>query len=132
MLQSKSEVVSYINGLEGYSGYVQFSHRPFMIEKDLFIDKSPQIEDEKGFVFEAHFIKGTDSVMIRQSNDGWFVDTTPNVPLDEIETYHGLGDIKINMAQIWIEKEDAECAGMIVKHLEKVVFAGFANQGGKS
>ena len=66
---TKQETIDYINQLKGYRGYVQFSHRPIQIGKDLFIDRDPVVENEEGFIYEAHFANDTTSIMIRQIND---------------------------------------------------------------
>jgi len=55
MRKNREEIISYINGLENYRGYVQFSHRPIDKTKDIFIDKKIEVEDESGFIYEAHF-----------------------------------------------------------------------------
>ena len=121
----KEEVVDYINALKGYEGYVQFSHRPIEMERDVFLECDPKVEDEKGFVLEAHFFNGSDAVSIRQVNAEWVVDESSNVSLDNVECYHAIGDLKIKMAQIWMPKKDENCSNMEVMKLEKVVFAGF-------
>ena len=45
MKKNRNEIVEYINTLKGYEGYVQFSHRPIEIEKDVFEGRDPKIED---------------------------------------------------------------------------------------
>jgi len=121
----REEVIEYINSLKGYEGYIQFSHRPIDIKKDIFIDKDPIISDERGFVLEAYFFNGQDSISIRQINSGWVVDESKNIILEDIGTYHAIGDLKIKMAQQWRVKSDENCVNMEVMKLEKVVFAGF-------
>ena len=124
MRKNRDEIIDYINMLSGYEGYVQFSHRAIDIEKDVFIDKEPKVEDEDGFIYEAHFTNGNDSIMIRQQNDAWVVSTT-TIKDAELETFHAIAGLKVNMAQIWEAKEDELCEGMEVLKLQKVVFAGF-------
>ncbi|CAA6804229.1 MAG: Unknown protein [uncultured Sulfurovum sp.] len=124
MLNEKSKVINYINGLGGYRGYVQFSHRPIDIERDVFIDHNPSVKDEEGFILEAHFFNGSTSLSIRQVNAEWIVDESLNIPLDNLETYHGIDDLKIKMAQIWTLQQDDNCANLEVLKLNKVVFAG--------
>ena len=125
MRKSREEIIDYINGLSGYEGFVQFSHRPIDIKRDVFIGSNPKVEEEEGFVLEAHFFNETDSVTVRQINDIWMVDESHNILLDDVATYHAIGDLKINMAQQWKPQEDDNCADMEVMKLEKVVFAGF-------
>ena len=130
MRKNRDEIIDYINMLSGYEGYVQFSHRAIDIEKDVFIDKEPKVEDEDGFIYEAHFTNGNDSIMIRQQNDAWVVSTT-TIKDAELVTFHAITGLKVNMAQIWEAKEDELCEGMEVLKLQKVVFAGF-EKGDKS
>lgn len=125
----KKDVIDYINTeLKEYEGYVQFSHRPINIDTDIFYAKDTvQINDEKGFIFEAHFFKERESVMIRQFNHEWRVDKTSDVPTN-VETYQAIKGLEVNMAQIWEAKEDQYCENMKVMQLEKVVFAGLGGQ----
>ena len=125
MKTNKIEIIEYINTLKGYEGYVQFSHRAIDIEKDVFLTKDPKVEDESGFIYEGHFLNADESIAIRQLNDAWLISTTSIANL-ELETFHGIADLKINMAQVWESKKDDLCEGMEVNKLEKVVFAGFA------
>ncbi|MCF6244160.1 MAG: TIGR04423 family type III CRISPR-associated protein [Sulfurovum sp.] len=125
MRKSRTEILAYINDLDGYEGYVQFSHRPIDIKKDVFVGRNPQVEDEVGFVYEAHFANGKESIGIKQVNDTWLVSSTDieNVPT---ETFVAIADLKVNMAQIWIAESDTLCEDMEVLKLKKVVFSGFA------
>jgi len=129
MKKTREEIIEYINSLEDYRGYVQFSHRPINKEKDIFINKDPKVENENGFIYEAHFYNGQEPIMIRQINHSWIVSKTDisNVEDSDIEVY--ISDIKgcpkIKMAQIWEEEADEFCDRMMVKKLKKVVFAGF-------
>jgi len=124
MKKTRNEVITYINSLDGYEGYVQFSHRPIDMTKDIFMQNSPKVEDESGFIYEAHFSNGTESIAIRQINDSWLVSQT-NIENIELETYYGIDKLKVNMAQVWEVQSDELCEGMEVKKLSKVVFAGF-------
>jgi len=143
MFSKKSEVIDYINSLEGYRGYVQFSDRP-LEQKDVFEDRDPTVAtDEKGFVYEAHFCNGQNSIMIRQQNAVWVVSKTDIVTEDEKinvdfeyfalektallekEKNKKLKSNWVKMAQIWEAKADELCDGMEVMKLQKVVFAGF-------
>jgi len=135
MLKSNSEVLAYINKLDGYRGYVQFSDRP-LEARDVFEDKNPNVAtDENGFVYEAHFSNGTNSIMIRQQNAGWIVSETDlsAVETKDTELYalektshlKGVNSNWVKMAQIWKPEPDALCEGMEVMKLKKVVFAGF-------
>jgi len=123
MKKNRAEVIAYINGLKAYEGYVQFSHRPIDLKRDLF-PRANDIADEKGFVYEAHFYKDNQSIMIRQINDGWIVSQTDTTDA-AFEVFHGISDLKIRMAQIWKPEADELCEGMSVMKLKKVVFAGF-------
>ena len=123
MKKNRAEVIEYINGLKAYEGYVQFSHRAIDLERDLF-PRDNDIADEKGFVYEAHFYKDNQSIMIRQINDGWIVSQTDTTDA-EFEVFHGISNLKIRMAQIWKPEPDELCEGMSVMKLKKVVFAGF-------
>ena len=136
MQKNQNEIIEFINSLEGYEGYVQFSHRPIDKEKDLFLEgKKVHVENEKGFIYEAHFCNKTESLCVKQVNDKWFVSKTDisNIKEQDMQTF--ISDIKefdykIKMAQIWEEKPDSLCENMPVKKLQKVVFAGF--KGAKS
>ncbi|MBU1668184.1 TIGR04423 family type III CRISPR-associated protein [bacterium] len=132
MRKNRSEIIEYINTLKEYEGFVQFSHRAIDLKKDIF-PKAKDIDtaDAKdGFVYEAHFCKGSESIMIRQLNADWLVSTT-DISSAELETFHAISNLQINMAQIWEEEADKYCANMKVKKLKKVVFAGF-KKGDKS
>ena len=124
MRKNRTEIIDYINTLKGYEGYVQFSHRPITVGKDVFIETDPKVEDEEGFVYEAHFSNGVESVAVRQLNDAWLVSTV-SIENAELETFHGIADLKIKMAQIWEDENDELCENMKVTKLKKVVFAGF-------
>jgi CRISPR type III-associated protein (TIGR04423 family) len=125
MIKDRSEVVAYINSLKDYEGYVQFSHRAIDLERDLFprVDDI-ELENKRGFVYEAHFCNGESSIMIRQQNAHWVVSET-KIDSAEFETFYGIAGLKVKMAQIWREEPDELCEGMRVKKLQKVVFAGF-------
>jgi len=123
MKKNRKEIIDYINELKEYEGYVQFSNRPIDLEKDLF-PNSNGITDEKGFVYEAHFYKDNQSIMIRQINDSWIVSQSDTTDA-EFEVFHGISNLKIRMAQIWKPEPDELCEGMSVMKLKKVVFAGF-------
>jgi len=129
-LDTKQQVIEYINNLQNYQGYVQFSHRPIEKSKDIFLDNNPQIEDEDGFIYEAHFCNGKESISIRQINNSWLVSKTDISNISSSDMQEFITDIekfnyKAKMAQIWEEVEDELCENMKVKKLKKVVFAGF-------
>ena len=131
-MKNKKEVIDYINELQGYQGYVQFSHRPIDKSKDIFLDNNPKIEDEEGFIYEAHFCNGKESISIRQINNSWLVSKTDISNIDKNDMQEFITDIekfnyKVKMAQIWEEVKDELCENMEVKKLTKVVFAGFIN-----
>lgn len=129
---NKNTVEEFINKLKGYQGYIQYSHRPIDKNKDIFVDQDPKVEDEDGFIYEAHFCNGNKSISVKQVNDKWLVSETDisQVSKNDIQTYKS--DIQewnynIKMAQIWKEEADELCEGMEVKKLKKVVFIGFEN-----
>ena len=134
MKKIRNEIIDYINSLEEYQGYVQFSHRPIDKQADIFYeDKKVEVKDEEGFIYEAHFSNGSESVTIKQINDTWLVSTTDISKVDEQDTQEYIPDIenfnyKIKMAQIWEVKEDELCENMPVKKLSKVVFVGFKGE----
>ena len=122
--ETKTKIVEYINSLKGYEGYVQFSDRPI---EDIWTQRSDITIDAKdGFVYEAHFCNGVESIGIRQVNATWLVSKTDisNVPSEDTEIYFAHGK-NVKMAQIWKNEKDEFCEGMLVKKLTKVVFAGF-------
>lgn len=129
MKKNREEIIEYINNLKGYQGYVQFSNRKI---EDIFRDFSDiHVEEKGGFVYEAHFYNAKDSISIKQINESWFVDESKNISLEDVETYIGIDNLKLTMAQQYCEVEDELCEGMKVKKIEKVVFAGFVNGGVK-
>jgi len=121
------EIINYINSLEGYQGYVQFSHREIDIKKDVFIDTNPKIENEKGFIYEAHFCNGKNSITIKQINDSFMIieNSVENIDKRDIDIFKGISNLKIKMAQIWEEIEDEDFDEFKVKKLKNVVFYGF-------
>ena len=124
---TKSEVTKYINSLKGYRGYVQFSHRSIETNKDVFTDKDPKVEDEKGFVYEAHFANGSQSITIRQINNDYAVSKTDisKVKEEDMQSFLTVCKQSIKMAQIWEDVKDKYCNGFETKKLKAVVFAGF-------
>jgi CRISPR type III-associated protein (TIGR04423 family) len=131
-IDNKKEVIDYINKLQNYQGYVQFSDIKIR-ECDIFKEfQDIKLTPTIGFIFEAHFYSKTDnkSISIKQINDSWLVSITDITDLNDTQEY--LTDIqdfnyKVKMAQIWEEIEDQLCENMSVKKLKKVVFIGFTN-----
>lgn len=131
MKKTREEVITYINALQGYQGYVQFSHRPIDKTKDIFYDgKKVEIHNEDGFIYEAHFCNDIKSISIKQLNDSWMIAETDiqNIKTEDTQVY--LTDIKefnygIKMAQVWKDVKDKLCENIKVNKLQKVVFAGF-------
>lgn len=90
---------------------------------------------KSGFVYEAHFCNGVESIAIKQINDTWLVSQTDisqqlkakkqDKEYPDVQTYHTIHGHKVNMAQIWEEVDDEFCENMKVLKLQKVVFAGF-------
>jgi CRISPR type III-associated protein (TIGR04423 family) len=129
-IDNKSKVIEYINNLKDYKGYVQFSHRPIDKSKDIFVDSNIKVDDEDGFIYEAHFCNNKDSISIKQINNYWLISTTDISNIDRNDTQNYKSDIEnfdydIKMAQIWEECEDEYCENMKVRKITKVVFAGF-------
>ncbi len=129
-LNDNDSVLNYINKLNGFRGYVQFSHREIDINKDIFINSDPKVTKEDGFIYEAHFANENEYVTIKQLNEKWIANRD-SLENSEIQEYYGIGGIKVKMAQIWKEEHDELCEDMKVKKLKKVVFAGFAQGGEK-
>jgi len=119
-------IISYINTLKGCQGYIQMSDRKITDIWENFSDIS--FTPKSGFVYEAHFFNGTDSIAIKQINDSWYVDENKNISLSDTQIYHAIGGLKVKMAQIWEEEDDEFCDNMPVLKLKKVVFAGFYNE----
>jgi len=122
---TREEIVKYINNLEDCQGYIQYSNRPIDIDKDVFTDKNPKVDEQDGFIYEAHFANEKESIGIRQVNDAWLVSVT-NIANVETVTFSAIADLKVKMAQVWATESDVLCEGMDVIKLQKVVFAGFA------
>ncbi len=141
--ESNESLIEYIDTLKSYEGYVQFSDEPLR-RCDIFEGlQDIKLTPTKGFVYEAHFCNGQNSIMIRQQNAEWVVSKTDIVTEDEkIEIdfeYFALektallekdkeNKLKSNwvkMAQIWKSEADDLCDSMDVMKLQKVVFAGF-------
>jgi len=133
---NKNEIIKYINDeLKGYQGYIQYSNRPIDKKTDIFIKDDPKVDLQDGFIYEAYFCNGTQSISIKQINNSWLVSKTDisNINLDDknnsdIKSYiSNIQDFnyKVKMAQIWEEKPDELCENMKVKKLSKVVFVGF-------
>jgi len=134
MKKSSEEIIEYINSLKNYEGYIQFSDTKIR-DCDIFKKEdniSQKLQLTNGFIYEAHFYNGQESIMIRQINNSWIVSKTDilNISQNDIKSY--ISDItdlpKIKMAQIWEEEADKFCNGMMVKKLKRVVFAGFEDE----
>lgn len=124
MKKNETEIIEYINTLKGYEGYIQMSNAPI---KDIWTTPSTiTFSPQSGFVYEAHFFNGKDSIAIKQINDCWLVDENNNIPLSDTQNYYAIHGLEVKMAQIWESEPDENCDGMMVKKLKKVVFAGFS------
>jgi CRISPR type III-associated protein (TIGR04423 family) len=128
----KNKLVEDMKQLQGYEGYIQFSDTKIR-DCDIFQKSdaiATKLQTTNGFVYEAHFCNGTESIAIKQINDGWLVSTTSLSKVKnqqtDIQTYHAINGLKVKMAQIWEVEEDEFCEDMKVLKLKKVVFAGFA------
>ena len=127
MKKNKMEIIKYINNLKGYQGYVQFSDTKIR-DCDIFKEfQDIKLTLTNGFIYEAHFYNGNDSISIKQINDNFYINEEFNVNIDDIQIY--ISDItdcpSIKMAQIWEEKLDELCENMKVLSLKKVIFVGF-------
>jgi len=125
MKKNREEIIEYVNALKGYQGYVQFSNRAITDIFEEFSDIS--VDEQDGFIYEAHFFNGKESITIKQQNSDWLVSVTPFTQFEpnDIQKYIGINNLKVKMLQIWKEEADAFCEGMLVKKLQKVVFVGF-------
>jgi CRISPR type III-associated protein (TIGR04423 family) len=132
MKKSREEAVAYINGLKGYEGYVQFSNgkiRPGDIFKGY---QDIVLQPSEGFVYEAHFFNGKESIAMKQLNGYIYIDENRDIVMDDanINLYKSkAGTIK--MVQIWEKELDPLCEDMYVKKCKKVLFAGFVDGGSK-
>jgi CRISPR type III-associated protein (TIGR04423 family) len=127
MNKNRTEILDYVNALKGYQGYVQFSNRRI---EEIFTDFSDiTVDPGEGFIYEAHFYNGSDSISIRQINVWWYVDETKDVSIENTQMYYAINNLKVKMAQIWEAENDPLCEDLPVLKLKKVVFAGF--EGGK-
>ena len=131
MKKNRDEILKYVNSLAGYEGYIQLMSEK-IDEKHIFFagERSPSLSEGE-LIYEAHFFSSSQnkSIFIRQINDGWFVDETDldSVKLSEDDVkvfYAKSSDIKIKMAQIWIEENDELCEGLPVLKFKKSAFAG--------
>lgn len=127
IFNQKEKVIDFINSLNGFNGYVQFSDRK-ILQKDIFDKQNLHVDNEEGFVYEAHFCDDKNSLCIRQINNLWCMSVSDISQIDkkDIQIYKAKFDKKVKMAQIWESKEDEMCENFRVKRLQKVVFAGFA------
>lgn len=122
-------IVNYINTLKGYQGYIQMSDKPINDIWQNFSDIS--FVPSSGFIYEAHFWNGTESIAIKQINGDWLVSTTNISKItdsDDTQSYHTIHGHKVKMAQIWEPENDKLCENMPVMKLKKVVFAGFEGE----
>ena len=128
LYEDKEKLIEDIKKLQNYEGYIQFSDTKIracdIFQKDDGI--ATKIDPTKGFVYEAHFSNGEESISIKQVNATWLVCVTDisNITEEDTEIFHAL-EQNVKMAQIWEAKEDELCEGMKVKKLQKVVFVGF-------
>lgn len=130
---TQETIIDYINNLKGYQGYIQMSDKPISDIWENFSDIS--FTPSSGFVYEAYFFNGIDSISIKQINDGWLVSKTniskqleakkQDKNYEDIQTYHAINGLKVKMVQIWESENDSFCENTPVLKLKKVVFAGF-------
>ena len=131
----QDDLISTLNELKGYTGYVQFSNRRIE-EKDVFRGRDVNIDlpEKDTLLYEAHFFSKDEkkSISVRYINGRWYLDETSTAKAtgEDIQSYqshHGV----VRMAQIWEPLEDENCNGFKAMKLTKVVFAGF-KKGGES
>lgn len=137
IFDKNEEVMEYINSLSGFSGYIQFSNREIQ-KQDIFDNEkiAIQSDDNKSFIYEAHFCDSKSSISIKQINGSWYVSMSDISTLedDDIQIYQtSVNSLKknIKMAQIWVSKKDEMCENFEVKKLQRVVFAGFQDEKGE-
>jgi len=127
MKLSREQLADFIHNLDGYEGYIQYSHRAIQSDSDIFYDdKKIRIQEGNGFIYEAHFCNGVDSIAIKQVNALWFVTKTDITLIEkkDITSYHAKHK-NVKMAQVWEIQIDEFCNNMKVQKLKDVVFAGF-------
>jgi len=126
-IDEKAEVVKYLNSLENYQGYVQFSDMKIR-ECDIFRNlQKISLSLTNGFIYEAHFCNKEESIAVKQINNYWLVSISDISTANENETevFQGIENLKVRMTQIWEETNDNLCENMKVRKLSKVVFSGF-------
>lgn len=129
------KAVEYINSLNGFSGYIQFSNKDIR-KQDIFDGATIDIESEDGFIYEAHFCDNKNSICIRQINSLWYVSISDisQVKKEDTQIYKSRViksfEKNIKMAQVWEEKEDEMCENFKVKKLQRLVFIGFTDEKG--
>lgn len=136
IFDKNEKVVEYINLLNGFSGYIQFSNKKIAHE-DIFYNTNIHVKNAKGFIYEAHFCDDKNSICIKQINNLWYMSVSDisNLEENDIQIYKSR-DIdgfkkNVKLAQIWEEKEDEMCENFKVKKLQKLVFAGFTDEKGE-
>ena len=121
-------IIDFINNLKGYQGYQGYVQMSDSRITDIWAEQSDiNLVVESGFVYEAHFCNGAESIAVRQINGDWLVATTDisDVSDGDKQTYHAINGLKVKMAQIWEPEVDPLCEKIPVMKLKKVVFAGF-------
>ena len=47
---TREEIKDYIDKLEDYQGYIQYSNRPISKKDDIFIEDNPKVDEQQGFI----------------------------------------------------------------------------------
>jgi len=122
-IESNEKVIEYLNSLEGFEGFVRYSHRPIK-SGDIFKNKI-NIKREEGFIVEAFFCNGKKSIEIKQVNDKWLLaefDLPKKIDNKDVDVFESKVAGKVKMLQLW-KKEELD--GFLVKKLKNIVFFGF-------
>jgi CRISPR type III-associated protein (TIGR04423 family) len=126
-ITQQQDLIEVLKKLEGYEGYVQFSHEKFKIIDPTQIELP---EKKDAFLVEAHYYSKAEqkSAIIRYHAGAWYQDNVElkNIQEQDSHTYVSKANINVRQSQVWVEEEDECCLNWKVKKLKKVVFAGFA------
>jgi CRISPR type III-associated protein (TIGR04423 family) len=131
----QQDLIDALKKLEGYEGYVQFSHKELEIIKPIEI-KTPN--ESNVFLVEAYYCNKTEkkSIAVRYYAGAWYWEDDIDLSKAEgndIQTYQTKYDENAILSQVWIAEDDEYCNNWKVKKLKKVVFSGFIDTaGGKS
>jgi CRISPR type III-associated protein (TIGR04423 family) len=125
-IESNEKVIEYLNSLEGFEGFVRYSHRPIK-SGDIFRGEV-KIKKEDGFIVEAFFCNGKKSIEIKQINNKWLLgefDLPDKIDNKDLDIFESRVAGRVKMLQLW---EEEEVDGFLVKKLKNVVFFGFEGE----